>query len=907
MNLTEIEEWIRENDPDIINVQETLCMKEVPISGYECTARRNPKTRGQAIYIKQGIKYHITDADKYSDTDMEIIGIEVKLKGRKSINVVNIYCRDRKIDVAKITKILNEYSDCIAIGDFNAKMENPLHDTTNENGVKLQEAYEDGRIKPITPDGYTRHDPSLRKPSIIDFMITKSKTKFTVTSVIVGHDVGSDHRPVTFSVSTHDIVAKVDQKMPTPNFDKADWETYQSYINQSVKTLPSIKSEKNSIDNAVAVFTELIQKADEANIPRKSNRNRTKPPLPRYIVDMIYEKRQLKNISQNRRLDINTRQDVKQKTNFLKRQINKQAKIFKRERLDVQWTETENKSPYGFYKLAKRMSEEKTYTKCTYPIKDQQGHHILEDEEKVEIFRNLYEDIYKIPEPDPDHQSTAYKRISEFTKTLTDDFATVCERDEQDFDIPVQVTPDDILKHLKYTKQSAPGPDKIYYMHIKRLPETALIYLAELYSNCLRCAYFPDLWKSGVTILLPKPGKDPSSAINYRPITLLSTLGKSLERIINDRLKTLIELHNLLPDSQAGFRPHRSTQDQLLRLIQNISSGFQRGNITLACFHDIEKAFDKMWTGGLLYKLNEISKLKRNTIGLLASFLQNRQVQFKVNGKTSLPLTLKAGTPQGAILSPTLFNLWVADIPQPGPTVNLSQFADDIAVWATGRSIDCAREKLQKYNDELASWCKRWMVLLSPLKTQLVCYSKKYPQSLACAYQYINGTRIDAITEAKFLGVTIDWQLKFRTQQKEILQRLKTKTARFSAITGSPKYPRASDATSLKILKSMIIPVSGYAHTVAAMFPDTYFKKLDILIMRATRKALHLPRTISREYVMEKSRLQTSKKRVMKNARNYVTNTTRSTNFQNFVANHKTSARLRKAHKTPLDIILHHE
>jgi endonuclease/exonuclease/phosphatase family metal-dependent hydrolase len=902
--LVELNQWISENTPDVIVLQETLSMNDIPINGYSTISQRKKGERGQAMYIKENMKYNIIDTSEYTKEGMELQGIELQLKKQQGVTIINTYCRDKKLNKIKAKEMLNKETNCILIGDWNAKMDIPIHNKCNENGTILQNAYENNELRPIIPDAFTRFDPTGRSPSCIDFLVTKMKTNFTITRVSVGDDIGSDHRPVTYTIAIKEAPEKV-QISPHPNFRKADWESYRKQIDELVDTLPLIIEDKSSIDHAIDKITELIQKADNKAIPRKTF-IMTKQPLPRFIVNMITEKHKLKNKLQNdNRLDTNTRTGIKRKINYLKKRIDRESKSYRREVLDRMWTETEKKTPYGFYKLAKRMSEENIISKTTYPIQDNNGTSIKNEIDKAEAFRKLYEEIYSTPDDHNGHERL-HNTINDFAHEIANHFGTV-KPQHDDTDIDIRVNSKDIWNNIKRCKNTTPGSDQITYLHLKQLPSSAKNYLSKIYSACLKCTYFPDKWKEGTTILLPKPGKDTRSTKNYRPITLLSTLGKTLEKIINERIKSFIETNNLLPDSQAGFRSNRSTQDQLLRLIENIATGFQNGNVTLACYHDIEKAFDKMWTNGLLYKLYSSTKLKIHSIGLIYSFLSNRSVRFKINDVLSSPLTLKAGTPQGAILSPTLFNLWVSDIPQPlrrQKKTHLSQFADDIATWSTARSVETARAILQEYNNSLITWCKKWKIQLSPRKTQLVCYSRKSLQSRACAHQYIDNIRVEAVKEAKFLGITIDEKLKFKTQQKENIQKLKAKVAKFSTITGSVKFPRASRITGLKILKSMVIPLTGYAHTIAVMYPDGHFSKQDEIIQRGARKALHVCKTLSRTYVIEKAKLKPSKEVAFTNGRKYINNDKRSTVIKSLVANKKSTARQRRTFETPLDKLL---
>jgi len=255
---------------------------------------------------------------------------------------------------------------------------------------------------------------------------------------------------------------------------------------------------------------------------------------------------------------------------------------------------------------------------------------------------------------------------------------------------------------LRTTKNTSPGEDQIYYTHLKNLPISALDYLAKIYETTLKICYFPDEWNLGITILIPKPGKDLSDPKSYRPITLLSALGKTLERIIIVRLKHHLENNELIPETQAGFRKNRSTQDQLFRITQDITVAFQRDQRVLATFFDIEKAFDKLWIEGLILKLKDALGLKSGTIAIILSFLTDRFVKFRVGKTLSTPLNLKAGTPQGSILSPTLFNIGVSDIPQSlNERVKLSQYDRNVGNRQRPVYNNTTTTKVQRQNNRM--------------------------------------------------------------------------------------------------------------------------------------------------------------------------------------------------------------
>ena len=156
--------------------------------------------------------------------------------------------------------------------------------------------------------------------------------------------------------------------------------------------------------------------------------------------------------------------------------------------------------------------------------------------------------------------------------------------------------------------------------------------------------------------MIHKPGKDPHKVTSYRPISLLSHIGKLFERILTSRLSNHIESLGLIALHQAGFRTGRATTDNILGLSEDIYRNFNKKEITLAIFFDIEKAFDKVWHNRLIYRLLDSNlKLPQPTQYIISSFLSNRQIKVKIASATSTPFIPQAGVPQGAVLSPLLF------------------------------------------------------------------------------------------------------------------------------------------------------------------------------------------------------------------------------------------------------------
>jgi hypothetical protein len=193
----------------------------------------------------------------------------------------------------------------------------------------------------------------------------------------------------------------------------------------------------------------------------------------------------------------------------------------------------------------------------------------------------------------------------------------------------------------------------------------------------------PIAWKEAKILTLPKPSEDSKFHKKLCPISLLSTTGKLFEKVIIKSLQRQIEYRSLLNASHFGFHACHSTTLQCTRPADHVTLIFNNKISMAPVFLNIEKAFDNTWHHGLLYK---VSKLKFSTdlIELIGSFISERKFGVSVEGEMSSPRVMQAGMPQGAVLSPTLFNMYINDAPLT-KAVHISLFADDTCLYATDR------------------------------------------------------------------------------------------------------------------------------------------------------------------------------------------------------------------------------
>ena len=172
---------------------------------------------------------------------------------------------------------------------------------------------------------------------------------------------------------------------------------------------------------------------------------------------------------------------------------------------------------------------------------------------------------------------------------------------------------------LSSSKNTTPGPDKIHYLMLKHLPETALKLLLSIYNRLWTECYYPHQWNISTIIPIPKPGKDHSNPTNYRPIALTSCLGKVFEKMINKRLVEYLENNKLLTPIQCGFRKNKSTIDHLIRLDTYVKKAFTENKVTVGVFFDLAKAYDTTWRYGIIKDMHEMN-LRGDYLSILSNF-----------------------------------------------------------------------------------------------------------------------------------------------------------------------------------------------------------------------------------------------------------------------------------------------
>jgi len=260
---------------------------------------------------------------------------------------------------------------------------------------------------------------------------------------------------------------------------------------------------------------------------------------------------------------------------------------------------------------------------------------------------------------------------------------------------------------LRKCLSKSPGPDSIPYCFIINLVKTVKQFLLDVFNNIWHSGIITKEWKKGIIIPIPKPGKNKHSTEGYRPITLLNTMTKIMEKIINTRLIWFLEKNEILSKEQSGFRHARSTMDNLITIKTEIENTFKYKQILGMISLDITKAYDSVWRHRVLTILSKILT-NGNMFKYITNFLKERQFQAKVSNTLSNTYYQENGIPQGSSLAVTLFLLAINDIVETIQfPVKANLFADDFNILCRSNNLKTVQEFLQKSADSLTNSSKK--------------------------------------------------------------------------------------------------------------------------------------------------------------------------------------------------------
>ncbi|KAG0415320.1 hypothetical protein HPB47_007506 [Ixodes persulcatus] len=401
--------------------------------------------------------------------------------------------------------------------------------------------------------------------------------------------------------------------------------------------------------------------------------------------------------------------------------------------------------------------------------------------------------------------------------------------------------PFEVMAAIRELKtRTAPGPDEVSNKLLRHLDDREIDRLTSYFNVCWQKGEIPEPWKTAKMVFIPKPGKK-LQLDALRPISLTSCLGKVLEHVVLNRLNRYAEANNVFADTMVGFRPKLSMQDVMLRLYhQIVAREYATKRDTRAILGlDISKVFDNVSHAAILRGLNSIDVGER-IFKYIQNFLSSRQVQVSIGGfQSDLQTPGGVGTPQGAVLSPFLFNIAMKDLPtklQGIPNLHHSIYADDVTLWMAGGSDGAIQDSLQEAIRIVEAYAKERGLACSQEKSELLLMAGTTVKSPSSIILQVGGKDVPRVRRLRILGLWLEEDGK-NTYSIGVLRNHAQQVGRLIARVPGKRYGM-KEQNVIRLIEAFVISRIAYI----APFLDLTLTEKDAIdrIIRCTKRLAKL-------------------------------------------------------------------
>jgi len=725
--------------------------------------------------------------------------------------------------IALIDKCKESYNNILVTGDFNAKSKV----WSNKSGNYAGDLLEDFMLKSsyiCMNDGL----PTRRNSeSIIDLvMVTPPLVKqISSCQTLVHENVRSDHISIMIDMDDNTETNNKNEKVEKLKITKTDWEKWETVTNEKFSAWNREHTRDENIDSMYDSFLDTFNACVEECTPKTQVLADMKSNRPPWFNPEVKEAKNALNIAKKhfrRRKTPELLQNLKEKEATFEKICDTAKTDWVEETCD---TINKCKNPKEKWSAFHRLTSYQNSNRgIVLPLVNTDNEPVFDSNSKCDILKETFFGGNHIANEEFDE---------EFKRTVEEKYEEILKRvsqAESDNFLDREITEDEVEASLqKLENGKAPGPDNIFTDLLKKSNGPLLRAITAIFQKSFATGQLPQLWKMANVKFLQKPGKSTYyKASSYRPISLTSTLGKCLERVVNTRLYSYAEHNQLLDNEQDGFRERRGTTQALLRLVEDIANGFNKSELTAAIFVDMEKAFDTVWRRGLMVKLNNLGT-NGKTWCWINDFLSERRATCCLPKFQSSQFSTEIGLPQGSVLSPLLFNLFISDMFSQVKNEKV-KFADDGTIWKTGTSYTVLESSLQEDLDTIADWTKKWRMKLNVDKTECCLFRKNTKEDQNISFT-IKGQSLKRVHNTKLLGVILDEKLTFN----EHIQQIEAKAAKaLGLLHYAGKAERITPENMTKLYRSLVVPYLEYAAPVWQTSPSVN------MLEKIQRKGLRL-------------------------------------------------------------------
>ena len=757
--------------------------------------------RGVAIFVNDKLETEIINMESDHDDNL---WIKVKLRNHDSLLCGCIYRTPAK-DRSKVIETTRQVCDLITkaiarndthvliCGDFNypeidwecqfvqSDIIRPFIEVLQESNL-YQHVCKPTRYR----DG--------QEPSLLDLVL--STEEGMVHNLVHNPGLGdSDHECLSFQLRCYN---EEGESKLAPNYHKADYEV----IRERLKETDWVTLLRGTFLDGYVCFTSILREAMKGCVPNKINGKKKKNMyLTTDAIRIKDRKNKLGRCYKKSGLnyDLSRFRRVKNQLRSLTRRL--------RKKFENDIAKDAKSAPKKFWSYV----HSRTKTRSKIPIlRKKDGSTAVTPLEKAETLNEFFSSVFT---------DENLENIPEGTSVYLGEYLNNFE-----------ITPEAVHEKLmKLNPGKTPGPDQWHPLFLRSIADLISLPLSILFQKSLQEGILPSEWSRACITAIHKKGEK-GIADNYRPVSMTSIICKVMESLVRDKLVGHMIDKKLFSEFQHGFVPLRDCMTNLLICIENWCESLEQGETVDVIYTDFAKAFDSVPHQRLLQKVNNLG-ISGNVNAWIRSFLSNRFQCVRVDDDFSSWKPVKSGIPQGSVLGPILFVIFINDMPE--MVINLCQlFADDAKLFCSVNLRDEERNKvLQKDINALVEWSNKWQLPFNVGKCKCLHIGRNNP----CWRYKMSGRCLEDVKEEKDLGVIIDQELKFHRQTAAAVKKASSslglirKTFAFLDVKTFPM-----------LFKSLVRPHLEYGNVIWGPFYKGDSQQVEKIQRRATKSVAGL-------------------------------------------------------------------